>query len=77
MQHSGYIFIRNGEPNPEKDEYFTNKATGEMVKAVKTGIRPVHAAIYKKWEDYIRPSDESSCIQREDYFGKLEDQHQH
>lgn len=70
MTQTGYIFIRNGEPDPEKDEYFQNKATGEMTRATKAGIRPTQAAIYKKWEDYISPSLDSMHIEVEDYFGK-------
>jgi hypothetical protein len=60
MAQTGYIFIRNGEPNPEKDEYFRDSATGEIIKATKTGIRPVRTAIYKKWEDYIGKPEDSN-----------------
>lgn len=68
MAQTGYIFIRNGTPIPENNEYY--RLNGEMRKAEKTGIRPLHTSIYMKWEDYIQPSDDSMYIEVEDYFGK-------
>lgn len=51
MEKTGYIFIRNGTPNPDSNEHFISG--GKMIDASNLTETPDEAAIYKKWEDYL------------------------